>query len=35
MTERANTPELRFPEFNTDWTTNQAKIYLLMFQIKA
>ncbi|HDK9004099.1 TPA: restriction endonuclease subunit S [Staphylococcus aureus] len=25
MTERANTPELRFPEFNTDWTTNQAK----------
>ena len=25
MTERANTPKLRFPEFNTDWTTNQAK----------
>lgn len=25
MTERANTPKLRFPEFNNDWTTNQAK----------
>ncbi|MCH4429185.1 restriction endonuclease subunit S [Staphylococcus haemolyticus] len=25
MTEQINTPELRFPEFNTDWTTNQAK----------
>ncbi|WP_432732212.1 restriction endonuclease subunit S [Staphylococcus capitis] len=25
MTDQTNTPELRFPEFNTDWTTNQAK----------